>query len=233
MWRAPVTGLLVALSSLAATSPSALAAPPDDTGVPEGDTGTVTGGDVGSDTTPVTLPLVPVPIGCEAPTLPHIVFTGTVDDRDYRTIRFEIEQIRSGGGAPFSSGNLIDVRYGLDAQYLDDDEEYLVSAVVDPDLGLLVSRVTEPVENFGGDEVIGVSETDVNCPAYEDPMRTLHTDGTAIDASVLGSFLDAKVRIAGAFVLPFAVALGVIFVLASFRLSVSGVYRNVVSPRRR
>ena len=90
------------------------------------------------------------------------------------------------------SGDLIDVRYGLDAQYLDDGESYLVSAVVDPDLGYLVSRATEPTENFGGDEVIGVSETDVDCPKYEDPMRTLHTDGTPIDGGVLDPFFDGQ-----------------------------------------
>ncbi len=245
MWRLLVTGLLVALSGSGIT---AHAAPPDDTipadSVPEdgppddeapdtdGDTGTVTGG-TGGETTPVTLPLIPVPVGCTAPVLPHIVFTGTVDDRDYRTIRFEIDQIRSGRGEPFAADGHIDVRFGLDAQYLDDGETYLVAAIVDPDLGFLVSRVTEPTANFGGDEVIGVSETDVDCPAYEDPMRTLHPDGTPIEASVLQPFLDARVRIAGAFLLPFGVAFGVIFLLASLRLSVGGLYRSVVNPPRR
>jgi hypothetical protein len=95
----------------------------------------------------------------------------------------------------------IDVRYGLDAQYLDDGEEYLVSAVVDPDLGVLVSRVTDPIEHFGGDEVIGVSESDVNCPDFEDPMRTLHLDGTAIEGGVLDPFFDARIRILGSILL--------------------------------
>lgn len=247
MWRPLVTGLAVALLGSAAPV-AVIAAPPDEvpaeTTAPDGsdtpdpsdtggDPGTVTGGGDGGETTPGTLPLVPVPTGCTAPTLPHVVFLGTVDDRDYRTVRFEIEQIRAGRGEPFASGRFIDVRYGLDAQYLDEGETYLVAAVIDPDLGFLVSRVTEPTQNFGGDEVIGVSETDVSCPEYEDPMRTLHTDGTPIEASVIGPFLDAKVRIAGAFLVPFAVAFGVIFVLASLRLSVTGVVRSVSGARRR
>jgi hypothetical protein len=222
MWRALVTGLLVAFTSLGAGA--AHAVPPD-----EGDTGTVSGGGA-SDATPVTLPLVPVPIGCTAPRLPHVVFVGTVTDRDYRTVRFEIESIRAGRTQPFALGDLIDVRYGLDAQYLDDGATYLVSAVVDPDLGYLVSRATEPIANFGGDEVIGVSETDVDCPKYEDPMRTLHTDGTPIDGGVLDPFFAAKVRIVGAFLIPFAAAVGVIFLLASLRLSLAGIYRSVVRP---
>ena len=63
----------------------------------------------------------------------------------------------------------------------------------DPDLGLLVSRVTPVVENFGGDEVIGVSESDVDCPVFDDPMRTLHLDGTPVEASVLEPFFESKV----------------------------------------
>ncbi len=77
-----------------------------------------TGGGTEGEQPPVTLPLVPVPVGCTAPPLPHIVFVGKVVDRDFRSVRFEIEQIRAGQAAPFASGNEIDVRYGLDAQYL-------------------------------------------------------------------------------------------------------------------
>jgi len=205
--------------------------PPDDT-IPTDIEGDVTGGDTPTEPPPV-LPLIPVPIGCSAPRMPHIVFVGEVVDRDYRTIRFEIQQIRSGRPAPFARDGEIDVRLGLDAQYLDDGESYLVSAVVDPDLGLLVSRLSDPIENFGGDEVIGVSETDVNCPAYEDPMRTLHLDGTPVATSVIKPFLDAKVRILGAIVLPLGLAFGAIFLLATFRLSVSGLYRSVAGVGRR
>ena len=224
---------LLAIPPAASAHPEApppTSAPPDDD---EGDVqGDVTGGD--ADTGPPdTLPLIPAPIGCSAPRLPHLVFIGEVVDRDYRTVRFEIEQIRSGRTAPFAADDRIDVRFGIDAQYLDDGERYLVSAVVDTDLGLLVSRVTEPIENFGGDEVIGVSETDVDCPNYEDPMRTLNLDGTPVDSSVLQPFFDARVRILSAFVVPFGVALGVIFVLAMFRLSLSGLYRSVADAGRR
>ena len=103
----------------------------------------------------------------------------------------------------------------------------------DPDLGLLVSRVTPVVENFGGDEVIGVSESDVNCPVFDDPMRTLHVDGTPVEASVIEPFFESKVRILGALVIPMAVALGVIFLLATFRYSVAGIYHSVVDAGRR
>jgi hypothetical protein len=232
MWRPLVTGIFVVLAGLAPGAGPAVhaapPAPPPTAPIDEGDTGTVIGGT--GDATTVTLPLIPVPTGCTAPALPHIVFVGTVTDRDYRTVRFRIDSIRAGRSSPFALGNLIDVRYGLDAQYLDDGATYLVSALVDPDLGLLVSRVTDPIADFGGDEVIGVSETDVNCPTYDNPMRTLHTDGTPIDAGVLQPFFAAKVRIAGAFLVPFGVAVAVIFLLASLRLSLAGLYRSIVRP---
>lgn len=245
--RRLVCGVLVGLFALAPTTALATAPPTSDPPVEDGgdvdggevggddlsgDGGTVSGGETG-DTVPVTMPLVPVPTGCTSPTSPHIVFVGEVVDRDVRSIRYRIESIRYGRPDPFAGGDRIDVRYGLDAQYLDDGERYLVSAVVDPDLGVLVSRVTDPIEHFGGDEVIGVSESDVNCPDFEDPMRTLHLDGTQIDGGVLEPFLDARVRILGAILLPAGLALGAIFLLASLRLSVAGVYRGITSPRRR
>jgi hypothetical protein len=233
MRRALTIGVL-AIAVLAASADPVGAAPPV-TDPSTDEPGAVIVGGAGDATpaTPATLPLVPVPVGCSAPRLPHIVFVGQVVERDFRTVRFEIEQIRNGQSAPFASGNLIDVRYGLDAQYLLDGERYLVGAVVDPDLGLLVSRVTEPIEDFGGDEVIGVSETDVNCPVYDDPMRTLHLDGTPVEAGLLQPFFDAKVRVLGALLVPIGVALGVIFVLAMFRLSLAALYHSIVDGSRR
>lgn len=232
--RRAACGVLLGLVALAAAAPVEAAPPPttppaDDV---SGDGGTVSGGDT-PDTVPGTLPLIPVPTGCTAPPSPHIVFVGEVVDRDVRTIRYRIESIRFGTPDPFAAGDRIDVRYGLDAQYLDDGGTYLVSAVVDPDLGVLVSRTTDPIEHFGGDEVIGVSESDVQCPDFDDPMRTLHLDGSAIEGGVLEPLFAARVRILGAILVPAAVAFGAIFFLASLRLSVAGVYRGIVSPRRR
>ncbi len=179
-------------------------------------------------------PLIPVPEGCEAPLVPHVVFVGEVVDRDYRTVRFEIDQIRAGDPAPFAfDGDRIDIRYGLDAQYLDDGQDYLVSAVVHPDLGLLTSRVTDPIEDFGGDDVIGVSETDVDCPELEDPMRTLHVDGTDVEGGVLDPLFAAKPRLLAALVIPAAVAIGAIFALATVRLSVTGLFNSIFRPSRR
>jgi hypothetical protein len=228
---APASAEAPRVSSPVSSPPSSPPSTPPSTAPPapvEDGGQTESGGSTPTQQPPVTLPLIPVPVGCTAPPPPHVVFVGKVVDRDFRSAQFEIEQVRAGDPAPFARDDRVNVRYGLDAQYLDEGERYLVSAPVDPDLGLLVSRVTAPVENFGGDEVIGVSESDVNCPRFDDPLRTLHLDGTAIDAGLTDPFWRAKLRLLGALVVPVAVAFGVIFLLATVRLSVTGIYHGVV-----
>jgi hypothetical protein len=122
-------------------------------------------------TTPGTLPLVPVPSSCTAPPQPELVFVGTLVERDFRTGRFEIEQVRAGDDTPFSVGGLVDVRYGIDVEYLEIGTAYLVSARRDPVIGLLASKIREPAPLLGGDDVVGVAESDVECPLLEDPIR--------------------------------------------------------------
>jgi hypothetical protein len=218
MWRV-IRGAMMCVVVMGLPAPASAAADP----VVDGAGGAVT----------VTLPLVPVPLGCTAPEPPHVVFVGQVVDRDARAVRFLIESVRDGDPAPYSADGLIDVRYGLDAQYLDDGERYLVGTGLDPDLGVLVSRIDDPIEDFGGDEVLGVSDSDVDCPEFEDPIRTLHLDGSAIEGGVLAPFLGARVRIVAAVMVPLVVAFGAVFLLASLRLSLAGMYRGIVRPRRR
>lgn len=191
---------------------------------------------------PVAQPLIPVPEGCEPAPTAHVVFLGTVIDRDFRTIRFAVDQVRAGRTEPFAArlgrggtGEVIDVRYGLDVQHLADGRQYLVGAVVDPDLGVLVSRVEPEVENFGGDEVIGVSETDVDCPVFDAPGITVHPDGSAVEGSMLDPFFDAKWRVAAAVMVPFGLACAALFGLSALRLSINGLVRGafrVVRPTR-
>lgn len=177
--------------------------------------------------------LVPVPVGCDAPDPPRVVFLGTVVLMDYRTVRFRIDQIRAGDPAPFAVDDQIDVRYGLDAKYLDVDEQYLVGAVVDPVLGLITSRVTPPIEDFGGDEVIGLAESDVDCPEFEDPERTLWPDGTEIDAGLLEPMLGSSRSVLLAILTPLGVAFGAIFGLALLRNSGRLAARAATAPRHR
>lgn len=171
--------------------------------------------------------LVEVPRGCVEPTLPDVVFVGTLVDRDYRTGRFRIQQVRAGDSAPFAANSLIDVRYGLDVDALTVGADYLVSARRDPVLGILASRVRPPAPMFGGDDIIGQVESEVVCPGFEDPLRTLHPDGGTVETSVVGPLLERRGQLLAAIIVPFAVAFGVVFLLASLRVSLAGLFRGL------
>ena len=195
-------------------------------------TGSVPGDSVPDATTPGTLPLVPVPSACTAPPQPEIVFVGVLVERDFRTGRFEIVQVRAGSEAPFAVDGLIDVRYGLDIEYLDIGTEYLVSARRDPVIGLLASKIRAPAPLLGGNDVVGVAESDVECPRFEDPIRTFLPDGLSVDSAVLAPLTEHRTQLVAAFLIPLGVAFAIIFALATLRWAVSGLLRGVGSVVR-
>ena len=196
-------------------------------GVPGDTTGSVPGDTVPDASSPGTLPLVPVPSACTAPPQPEIVFVGKLVEHDFRTGRFEIVQVRAGSEDPFAVGGLIDVRYGLDVEYLDIGTEYLVSARRDPVIGLLASKIRAPAPLLGGDDVVGVAESDVECPRFEDPIRTFLPDGSSVDSAVLAPLGEHTTQLAAAVLIPIGVAFGIIFVLATLRWGVGGLLRGV------
>lgn len=179
--------------------------------------------DSGSDATP----LVPVPFGCPPWATADAVFAGTVTARDDRTVRFAETALRAGSLDGVGTAGVVDVRYGIDAQYLEVGERYLVGVAEHPDLGLLVSSLgPEPVD-FAGDEIIGVSEDDVTCPPAEDPVVTLRLDGTAVPTPLLGPFVEARSRITASLLIPGIVAFVVVFLLALLRVSATGVVESL------
>ena len=180
-------------------------------------------------TTPGTLPLVPVPSACTAPPQPEIVFVGKLVERDFRTGRFKIVQVRAGSEDPFAVGGLIDVRYGLDVEYLDIGTEYLVSARRDPVIGLLASKIRAPAPLLGGDDVVGVAESDVECPRFEDPIRTFLPDGSSVDSAVLAPLKEHTTQLMAAILIPLGVAFAIIFALATLRWAIGGLLRGVGS----
>jgi len=172
---------------------------------------------------------VPAPEGCTLPALPDVVFVGTVMDADFQTARYRIDQVRAGDIQPFAYGGLVDVRYGTDAKFLDRGAQYVIGAQVDPSINALSSRVREVEPLFAGDDVIGIAETDVNCPQLADPVRTLDTDGTPVEASVLAPMTNAKGDLLRAVLLPLVVAFAIIFGLVALRWLFTGVFKGVGS----
>jgi hypothetical protein len=152
-------------------------------------------------------------------------------------VRFQIDEVRAGNAAPFAVDGVIDVRYGPDSKYLEIDEQYLVSAAVDPDLGQLASKVSPATPLFGGNDVIGVEDSAVDCPTLDDPVQTLHVDGTPVESGVVTPmFQDTKVLLATLgvpLVIVFAVLIGLVILRILWRWAMSGVFalgRAAVTP---
>lgn len=160
--------------------------------------------------------LVPVPSGCLAPEVEQTVFIGKLLIADAVTGRYEVEQVPSGSIEGFSVQQMIDVRYGDEVRFLHVGQRYIVGAGIDPDLGVLASTVRAPAPLFGGNEVAGVDDGDVDCPSIGSPIRTVLVDGSSVETGVLTPLQDAEKKILRAILAPvgvaFAVLLGLVIV---------------------
>lgn len=180
--------------------------------------------------------LVPIPVGCPVPTPADVAFVGTVLDKDgfieKGTVRFQIDQIRSGSAGGFSVNGMIDVRFGPDSQYLDVDAQYLVSAGVDPDVGVLSSKVTPEAPLFGGDAVIGLEDTEVECPVVDDPIQTINVDGTPVETGLFQNFFADRRLLLATVAVPAAVVGVVLVGLVLLRRVLSVGFRGIFALGR-
>lgn len=185
--------------------------------------------------------LIQVPAGCPSRAPADVAFAGTVLDKDgfveKGTVRFQLDQLRAGSASSFSVNGVIDVRYGRDSQYLVIGERYLVAAAVDPSIGALASKVSPAAPLFGGDAVVGLEDTDLECPAIDDPVQTINLDGTPVDSSLLKSFFADKGVLLATFGVPAAIVGAALFGLVLLRrgvdLSFQGIFalgRAAVAP---
>lgn len=185
--------------------------------------------------------LVQVPPGCPSPPPADVAFVGTVLDKDgfieKGTVRFRIEQIRAGDATPFAVNGVVDVRYGPDSQFLDVGREFFVSAAIDPEIGVLASKVAPESPLFGGDAVVGIEDTDVVCPRIDDPVQTLNVNGTPIDSSLLKSFFSDKQLLLATILVPASIAgavlIGLVLLRRGIDLGMHGIFalgRAAVSP---
>ena len=185
---------------------------------------------VGAQAPPPTQPrqgLIEYPEGCPVGALPDVVFVGTVQAVDYRTARFHVDQVRAGDMSQFAVGELVDVRYGVDTKYLSAGTQYLVGARYDADAGLLASKVQPAPRQFGGDEIIGATESDRECPTPADAVMTLHTDGTSLESGLLSPLLDDRQGLLRALLVPAMVVIGGLLALVVVRWVLTGFGRSV------
>jgi hypothetical protein len=102
-----------------------------------------------------------------------------------------------------------------------------VGAALDPTLHVLASRVREAAPLFGGNEVAGVNDSDVECPRVPDPVRTLDADGGSVESGVLHPLLDAKGDIVRALLQPAAVAFAILVGLVALKLLLFAMGRSL------
>jgi hypothetical protein len=175
------------------------------------------GGATTTTTPAASAPLVPIPEGCPEPPVASVVFVGRVIAKDFRVARFQIDQVRAGTTVGYALGNLIDVRYGSDVEFLNTDDVYLVGAVPQGVDLALTSKVREAKPLLGGNAVVGLTEKSSECPKIEDPVRTFHPDGSAIDASMFKGLASKKKQIALAFGKPILAVVGIVLGLVLIR----------------
>ena len=173
--------------------------------------------------------LIPIPVGCPVPDQADAVFTGTMIGKDDITqvVRFRIDQLRAGSVDPWAINGLIDVRYGPDYRFLSTGEQYLIGTRLDPAFGVPVSTVRPPEPTFGGNDVVGVDDIAVDCPALDDPTRTLQVDGTSIDSGVLSLITDDRRLLLATLAVPTAIVFAVLLALVLLRAFGALAFRGV------
>lgn len=222
--RAAATGLGVIVGVLVAGAPARAAVPdPDPLPTPE----PLPSLPAIEDPDATSTRLVPVPAGCAAPDQEQAVFVGLLVQRDDATARFAIREVRSGSLDGWTKAGFVDVRYGDEVRFLDPATVYLVGTGVDPRSRVLVSTVRPPAPLFGGSDVAGLDDSDVDCPVVDDPVRTLLLDGTSVDSGVLSSLDGAGHRILRAILQPVGVAIAVLIGLVGLKLLAFSVGRSI------
>jgi hypothetical protein len=159
-----------------------------------------------------------LPPDCIPPGAPDVIFVGRIIDATAGTGRFIVTVIRSDPQGFLAEGRAVEVRIGPDLRFLAFNQNYLVAAEHTPD-NAFRSKVRQPSPVFGGDQVVGVDDFGVKCPALSDPIVVRNDDGKPIDTGVLTAFLDERRGIAMAILKPVVgVALGLLALWALKRL---------------
>ena len=160
-------------------------------------------------------PLILSPPGCVVAAPALAVFRGRVINIDDppTTAQFRVLKMLAGSLTGHASVNRVLVVYGQEASFLEIGVEYIVGVRFDLDNNRLVSKILRPAPLFGGDAVIGVNDTDLECPRIEDPISTLLSDGTSVDSGVLTPLRDSGSSLVRAIVQPLAIALAVLIAL--------------------
>ena len=196
---------VVAAVSFGASAVSAdlfVATPPVDDSIPDEQGG---GGNVIDDSVPTIDPATQttLPAGCIAPRAATATFLGELISTDDLLATYRVVQVRGGSLGAYANSGLISVRYSdRETRFLEPGETYLVGAGASELFTTLESKVRAEKELFGGDAVVGIDESDVPCPKFEDPVITLRPNGDFIDSGIFSLIAKQPTQLLQVFLLP-------------------------------
>ena len=159
------------------------------------------------------------PATCDA--LPPVVaqFVGTVTATGPDSVQYRVDEMRSGA----TDATSVQVLYVRDARFLKDGHRYLVTASLDTDTKLLVSKIrTKRGE-------------DPRCTA-KDPIYTREADGTIVDTGVFAGLKGRNRDLLLAFLKPLGAVLAVLLALVLVKYILffggKGIRRLFAGPAR-
>ena len=222
----------VGANSFMAT-PLVVTAPPVDDSIPDEQGG---GGSVIDDSLPTIDPATQttLPAGCVAPRAATATFLGELVSTDDLLATYRVVQVRGGSLGAYVNSGLISMRYAnRETRFLEVGETYLVGAGASDLFTTLESKVRAEKELFGGDAVVGIDESDVPCPKFEDPVVTLQPNGEFIESGVLSLLGKQPTRLLHVFLLPLFFVLVFLIGLVILKRLVQAARRSSRPPPRK
>ena len=199
--------------------------PPIDDSIPDEQGG---GGSVIDDSLPTIDPATQttLPAGCIAPRAATATFLGELISTDDLLATYRVVQVRGGSLGAYVNSGLISVRYAdRETLFLEPGKIYLVGAGASELFTTLESKVRAEKELFGGDAVVGIDESDVPCPKFEDPIITLLPNGDLIDSGIFSLITSQPTQLLQVFLLP-------LFFVLVFLIGLVFIKRLIQAARR-
>lgn len=167
-----------------------------------------------------------IPEGCFPQALPQVVFVGKATKVSDESVSFAIQKTITGDASSYVTGDgTVEVQYGTDAKFVDEGKTYIVGAVTDPFLPILVSKLRAITTTLGAE--LGQTNSGDACPTFEDAIITLNENGTSADTGVLRPLRENKLLVIAALVLSVALAIGGLAAVAVMQRTRRGIAQTM------
>ena len=106
-----------------------------------------------------------IPEGCFPQALPQVVFIGKASTVSDESVSFAIQKTITGDASSYVTGDgTVEVQYGTDAKFVHEGKTYIVGAVTDPFLPILVSKLRATTTTLSAE--LGQTNTGDACPTF-------------------------------------------------------------------